>query len=69
METHGAQLLRCRKVSSKIIRKHEKAFPNFGKSSDKILSKIDIFYLTHDTLSAASSFSYIFIYILTHGTL
>ena len=36
----GAQSLRCRKSLSKIIRKHEKAFDNFGKNCDEILSKL-----------------------------
>ena len=37
-----AQSLRCRKVLSKIIRKHGKEFASFGKNCDEILSEIDI---------------------------
>ena len=37
-----AQSLRCRKVLSKIIRKHGKRFPSFGKNCDEIHSEIDI---------------------------
>ena len=36
MKAKGAQSLRCRKALSKIIRRHEKAFVNFGRNCDKI---------------------------------
>ena len=35
MKEQGAQSLRCRKASSKIIRKHEKEFPSFEKIAMK----------------------------------
>ena len=35
MKAQGAQSLRCRKALSKIIRRHEKAFANFGKKCDE----------------------------------
>ena len=34
--------LRCRKALSKTIRKHEKAFANFGRNCDEILSELHI---------------------------
>ena len=37
-----AQSLRCRKVLSKIIRKHGKRFASFGKNCDEIHFEIDI---------------------------
>ena len=42
MKAQGAQFLKCRKAFFKIIRKHEKAFANFGKSCDEILSELHI---------------------------
>ena len=41
MKAQGAQSLRCRKAS-KIIQKHEKAFANFGRNCDEILSELHI---------------------------
>ena len=40
MKAQGAQPLRYRKVLSKIIERHEKAFANFGKKFDEILSEL-----------------------------
>ena len=42
MEAQGAQSLRCRKLLSKIIRRHKKAFANFGKKRNEIISEIHI---------------------------
>ena len=42
MKAHGAESLRCRKELSKIIRRHVKAFANFGKECDEILSEVHI---------------------------
>ena len=42
MEAHGAESLRCRKEPSEIIRRHVKAFTNFGKECDEILSEVNI---------------------------
>ena len=42
MKAQGAQSLRCRKVLSKIIRRHEKAFANLGRNCDEILSELHI---------------------------
>ena len=42
MKAQGAQSLRCRQELSKIIRRHEKAFVNFGKNWDEILSELHI---------------------------
>ena len=42
MKAQWAQSLRCRKELSKIIRRHEKAFANFGKTWDEILSELHI---------------------------
>ena len=39
MKAQGAQPLRCRKALSKIVRRHEKAFENFGRNCDEILSE------------------------------
>ena len=36
MKAQKAKSLRCRKALSKIIRRHEKAFVNFGRNCDKI---------------------------------
>ena len=36
MKAQGAQSLRCRKALSKTIRRHEKAFANFGKNCYEI---------------------------------
>ena len=40
MKAQGAQSHRCRKSLSKIIRKHEKVFANFGKNCDEIPSEL-----------------------------
>ena len=42
MKAQGAQSLRCRKVLSKIIRRHEKMFPNFERNCFEILSELHI---------------------------
>ena len=42
MKAQGAQSLRRRKTLSKIIRRHEKAFINFGKNCNEILSELHI---------------------------
>ena len=42
MKAQGAQSPRGRKALSKTIRKHEKAFANFGKNCDEILSELHI---------------------------
>ena len=42
MKAEGAQSLGCRKALSKIVRKHEKAFANFGKICHEILSELHI---------------------------
>ena len=42
MKAQGAQSLTCRKALPKIIRGNEKAFANFGKNCDEILSELQI---------------------------
>ena len=42
MKAQGAQPFRCRKVLSKIIPRHEKAFANFGRNCYEILSELHI---------------------------
>ena len=42
MKAQGPKSLRCRKALSKIIQKHEKAFANFGRNCDEILSELHI---------------------------
>ena len=42
MKAREAKSLNCRKALSKIIRRHEKAFANFGKNFDEILSEFRI---------------------------
>ena len=42
MKVQWAQSLRCRKALSKIIRRHEKAFANFGRNCDEIISELHI---------------------------
>ena len=42
MKAQVAQSLRCRKSLSKIIRKHEKVFANFGKNCDEVPSELHI---------------------------
>ena len=42
MKAQGAQSLGCRKILSKIIRRHEKAFADFGRNCDEILSGLHI---------------------------
>ena len=40
MKAHGAQSLTCRKALFKMIRRNEKAFANFGKNCEEILSEL-----------------------------
>ena len=40
MKAQGAQSLTCRKALFKMIRRNEKAFANFGKNCEKILSEL-----------------------------
>ena len=40
MKAQRTQSLRCRKVLSKIVPRHEKAFANFGRNYDEVLSKL-----------------------------
>ena len=42
MKAQGAQFFRCREALSKIMRRHEKAFPSFGRNCDEILSELPI---------------------------
>ena len=42
MKAQGAQSFSCRKALSKIIRRHEKAFANFGSNCNGILSELQI---------------------------
>ena len=42
MKAQGPQSLMCRNALSKIIRRHEEAFVNFGKNCDEILSELHI---------------------------
>ena len=42
MKSQGAQSLGCRKALSKVIRRHQKAFANFRKNCDEILSELHI---------------------------
>ena len=42
MKAQGSESLRCGKALSKIIRRHEKPFANFGKNCDEILSELHI---------------------------
>ena len=42
MKAQGLQSLWSREALSNIIRKHEKAFANFGKNCDEILSELHI---------------------------
>ena len=40
MKAKGAQSLTCRKSLFKMIRRNEKAFANFGKNCEEILSEL-----------------------------
>ena len=42
MKAEGAKFHMCRKALSKINQRHEKAFANFGRNCDKILSELHI---------------------------
>ena len=42
MKAQGPQSLRCRKALSKFIRRHEKAFANFGRYCNEVLSELHI---------------------------
>ena len=42
MKAQGEEPLRCRKALSKIIRRQEKAFANFGKTCDETFSELHI---------------------------
>ena len=42
IKAQSVQSLGCRKVLSKVIQRHEKAFANFGKNCDEIGSELHI---------------------------